>query len=205
MESEVAAAIIGAVATVAAALLGIWFGRRPPKENPKVSSSVEAMRRPHRFDVFVSSPLAGFATDAEIEADHDRILPIVEFLEKDLGYRVCWAGRNIRSRAEFDQGALSARDDVRAILDSKCFLLLYPSPIVSSVLFEAGIALRSCLISIYLVRSRDDLPFLMRHAAEAFDNVRTCVARVPDEALALFRRHGRALFEHPQADLAGRA
>lgn len=204
MEPEIIASIIGAAATAGAAFAGLWFGRRPPRENAKNSASAEARRRPHKYDVFVSSPLAAFETDDEISEDHRRIEKLVEYLEKELAFRVYWAGRNIESKADFDDGSISAHEDVVAIMDSKCFLLLYPGKIVSSVLFEAGIALRGCLVSIYVVGQRDDLPFLMKHAAEAFDNVRTCETSLPDEAIALFRRHGRNFFESPK-ELVARA
>ncbi len=197
MEPEIIGAIIGATATVGAAFAGLWYGRRPPKEDPKDSASPEAKRRPHQYDVFVSSPLAAFPTDDEIKEDHRRVEKLVTYLEKELDFRVYWAGRNIESKADFDDGSISAHDDVVAILDSKCFLLLYPGRVASSVLFEAGIALRSCLSSVYVVRERDNLPFLMKHAAEAFDNVRTCETTLPDEAIALFRRHGRSFFKSP--------
>jgi hypothetical protein len=119
----------------------------------------------------------------------------VQYLETDLGFKVFWAGRNIRRRADFEAPDISAADDVQALRDSKHFLLFYPSKIASSVLFEAGIALRSCLLSIYIVRSEDDLPFLMARAPQAFSNVRIYKATLPDEALALFKRHGRHFFD----------
>ncbi|MDQ3564957.1 MAG: hypothetical protein M3436_12705 [Pseudomonadota bacterium] len=201
MEIEILAAIIGAAATVIAAFIGVRVGRRPPKEDPKISSSPEALRRSHEYDVFISAPLAAYTTDAEIQADRDRILPLVNYLESELRFKVYWAGRTIKSKQEFDPGDISAREDVKAILQSKYFLLLYPSKIVSSVLFEAGIALRACLTSIYLVRDRHDLPFLMTNAAEAFTNVRICEFIVPEKAVAIMRKHGKAFFEPTKGEL----
>lgn len=199
MDKEIVAAvvtgIIGAVATVIAAIIGLRIGRRPEKEDPKRSHSPEATKRSHSYDVFVSSPLAGFSSDKEIQADHDRIAPVVKCLETELGFKVFWAGRNIRARADFEDPGISAIDDVVALKDSKYFVLLYPSRIASSVLFEAGIALRSCLVSIYIVKDKADLPFLMTTASDVFSNVRTYKATLPDETLALLRKHGRHFFE----------
>ena len=186
---------IGAVATVTAAFIGVRIGRRPEKEDPKQSYAPEAARKAHRYDVFISSPLAGFASDEEIKADHDRIAPIVDCLENELKLRVFWAGRNIRSKSEFEDPGLSAIDDVEALKASKWFLLFYPKKIASSVLFEAGIALRSCLSSIYIVENKNDLPFLMASAAEVFSNVRLCKASLPNEMLALLRKNGKSLLE----------
>ncbi|WP_439531673.1 hypothetical protein [Marinobacter adhaerens] len=195
MEPQIFAAIIVAAATVLAALVGHWFGRRPPKQDPRDSSSPYAKRRSHRYDVFVSAPLAAFDSDDEIKEDHDKVAAVVNYLENTLGYHVYWAGRKIEQRADFDDGSLSAHDDVEAIRDSRCFLLLYPKPIASSVLFEAGIALQNCLVSIYIAPARENLPFLMRHAAEAFNNVKICESTLPDETIRLFTQRGKDFFE----------
>ncbi len=48
---------------------------------------------------------------------------------------------------------------------SRTFALVYPEPIVTSALFEAGYALALKLPSRYFVRDRDDLPYLMKELA----------------------------------------
>jgi len=151
MSDTVLTALISALATVAVAVIGVaWKKSLEPKEVPDLSSSREALRKKaHRFDVFVSAPMAAYESDAEVKADHDRIGPVVAYLEDQLSLSVFWAGRNIRSKADFDAPDISATKDVEALLDSKFFLLLYPARIASSVLFEAGIALRSCLTWIF--------------------------------------------------------
>ena len=63
------------------------------------------------------------------------------------------------------------------------------------MLFEAGIALRSCLTSIYIVQRQSDLPFLMTQASQAFTNVRTYECETPSEALAMLRKHGKSFFD----------
>ena len=112
MSETVLTALIGALATVAAALIGVvWKKSREPKEAPDLSSSREALlRKSRKFDVFVSAPMAAYETDTEIKADHDRIGPVVAYLEDQLGFSVYWAGRNIRSKADFDAPDISARD-----------------------------------------------------------------------------------------------
>jgi len=197
MEKEVIVAIIGATATIAAAVVGvIWKKRAGESESDSVSSSREARnKKHHRFDVFVSAPLAAFDNDKQIRADHDRIAPVVALLEGQCGMSVYWAGRNIRCTADFEAPDVSAKTDVAAILDSKYFLLLYPEKTASSVLFEAGIALRSCLTSIYFVRDPNHLPFLMTQASQAFTNVRTYTGTVPKDLCALLQKHGRAFFD----------
>lgn len=198
MSEEIISAIIGAIAT----LLGTWLAFRWSKSRDsrykdlEISSSKEALsKRQHEYDVFVSAPIAGFADDASLAAAHARIVPIVSYLEEQIGFKVYWAGRNIGSKHDFDAKDISAKRDVEALLNSKFFLLLYPEKIVSSVLFEAGIALRGSLSSVYFVSDRNHLPFLMSEASQAFKNVRTCEGSLPDGLLSLLKRHGREFFE----------
>ena len=51
-------------------------------------------------------------------------------------------------------------------------MLLYPRPLPTSALFEAGYALALNRMSHYFVRNREDLPFLMRELAGPKQNVR---------------------------------
>jgi hypothetical protein len=196
MSDTVLTALIGALATLVAAVIGVaWKRSLEPKEAPDLSTSREALqRKSHKFDVFVSAPMAAYETDAEVKADHDRIEPVVAYLEDQLSLSVYWAGRHIRSKADFHAPDISATKDVEALLDSRFFLLLYPARIASSVLFEAGIALRNCLTSIYFVHSAKHLPFLMTQASQAFKNVRIYEGDLPGDLITLLRRHGKDFF-----------
>lgn len=202
MSDTVLTAVISALATITAALIGVaWKRALEPKEAADLSSSREALRKKtHKFDVFVSAPMAAYETDDEIRADHERIAPIVAYLEDQLSMSVYWAGRNIRAKGDFDAPDISATKDVAALLESRFFLLLYPAKIASSVLFEAGIALRSCLTSIYFVRSTKHLPFLMAQASQAFKNVRIYEGVLPADLVSLFRRHGKEFFAPRRSD-----
>jgi hypothetical protein len=196
MSNEVIVAIITGLATVAAAVIGVIRMQKRSSESDALSSSKEArQKRTHRFDVFVSAPLASLATDEDISIEHDRTASVVALLENQFGFAVYWAGRNIRKRADFEAADLSAKSDVAAILDSKYFLLLYPDKLASSVLFEAGIALRACLTSLYFVRDRTHLPFLMTQASQAFANVRIYEGKLPDDLCGLLQRHGKSFFD----------
>ncbi|HET7923384.1 MAG TPA: hypothetical protein VFL30_00715 [Rhodanobacteraceae bacterium] len=197
MSGEVEAALITGAATIVAALIGlaVYFrGKRDDKDGGSYSTSAEARRRKHKYDLFVSSPLAAFASDAELAKSKEQIAQLVAAAEQ-LGFSVYWAGRNIATKNDFDAADISATQDVAAILDSKYFLMVYPARIVSSVIFEAGIALNNCLTSIYFVQSEKDLPFLMTQASQAFKNVRTYVCATPAEHLGLLKKHGVAFFE----------
>lgn len=200
MSTEIAVALIGAVASIAAAVIGVWVKRRRDRDDDSLSTTAAARRRRHKYDLFISSPLAAFANEAELQGSRECIEQIVALAETQFEWSVYWAGRTIRSKQDFDAADLSAKRDVAAILDSKYFLMIYPQKIVSSVLFEAGIALRSCLTSIYIVRNLSDLPFLMSQASQAFTNVRTYQCNEPADALAMLKKHGKAFFDQLRGD-----
>jgi hypothetical protein len=197
VSSDIFAAIIGATATVAATILGVWLTRRWSDANAESLSSSRAARtkRRHRYDIFLSTPLAALPSDVAIEAGHQQAASIVAVLEQRLGLTVYWAGRHIRAKADFEAEDLSARKDVEALLESRSFLLVLPQRLASSVLFEAGIALRECLTSIYFVHESGDLPFLMKKASQAFSNVRLYEGDIPEGLIALLERHGRDFFD----------
>ena len=61
----------------------------------------------------------------------------------------------------------SLSEDLEALRRSKYFMLVYPERIVSSVLFEAGLAVALGKPSVYFIRDRRNLPFLMKQAEQA--------------------------------------
>jgi len=66
METEIITAVIGAVATLAAALIGIWFGRRPPAEDPTMqerAARIDSIARPDVGYGDVYYPSAWYETD----------------------------------------------------------------------------------------------------------------------------------------------
>lgn len=190
---------VGAFVTALGSVIALEWNesRRSAAGIKGVSTTREAQKRHHKWEIFISSPLAGFDND-EALLRHRRVVErVVRFLENELGLRVYWAGRSIRSRADFDAADIAADREVAAIRDSKYFLLLYPERLVSGALFEAGVALVSCLTSIYVVSRRSDLPFLMTQAAHAFRNVR--LYESPDDLLKLLERHRVEFFTRPSA------
>lgn len=124
------------------------------------------------YDVFLSAPMAAFATDAAyVEARAD-VLKVFNALRDDCGMRVYWAGERIAHVEDFDTIDVSVIDDLRALEGSRYFVLLYPSRLATSALFEAGYALALKRVSHYFVRERNDLPFLLRELPGAVSGVR---------------------------------
>lgn len=154
-------------------------GTIEPREPRKVHAQI-------RYDVFISSPMEAFKTDAQYAADREHVLTIIQALKTRCQLpRVAYAGEEISSRKHFEPEALSVERDIANIAASEYFLLFYPRKLRSSVLFEAGAALAFGKKCVYFVRSQADLPFLMRHAAEAFTNVRVYQYETGDEIIRL--------------------
>jgi hypothetical protein len=72
----------------------------------------------------------------------DKIKEIKQALEIECGFNgYFFAGSNMVSKDNFDAADVSIEMHIDALKKSRYFVLLFPDKIVSSVLFEAGIAL----------------------------------------------------------------
>jgi len=125
-----------------------------------------------QFDVFLSTPMAAFSTDAEFQKGRAQFKKIFDALKQDCGLSVYWAAEKIESISDFDTLDISVLDDLKALQQCRRFVLVYPQKLVSSALFEAGFALALNRFSHYFVRDRGDLPFLMREIPVSNSNVR---------------------------------
>ena len=133
-----------------------------------VKRKVMACLDRYKYEVFVAAAMAGHKTDAEYDQSHQEVMLLVQTLQERCGFKsVFYAGRKMRTRAEWDPVSLALKDDLAALRSSRYFLLYYPQRTVSSVLYEAGWALMLGKPAIYLVRQSEDLPFLMREASQA--------------------------------------
>jgi hypothetical protein len=124
------------------------------------------------YDVFLSTPMAAFATDAEYRSGRAQFKKLFDCLKQDCGLSVYWAAEKIESMEDFDTLDISVLDDLKALQRSRRFALVYPQKLASSALFEAGYALALNRFCHYFVRDREDLPFLMRELAGSSPNVR---------------------------------
>ena len=129
-------------------------------------------QKEYRYDVFLSVPMAavGDALYAEYRAAASEVS---DCLQKHCNKKnVYYAGANIAAKSEFDPEDAAALDDLEAVTQSKYFVMIYPKKVASSVLFEAGLALALSKKSIYFVKDRNHLPFLMQKAEQAFKEVK---------------------------------
>jgi hypothetical protein len=108
---------------------------------------------------------------------------------------VYYAAQHIKTKADFDAADVSVTDALKAIHESKYFVMIYPSRMVSSCIFEAGCAVALRKPSLYFVRDKKHLPFLLQQAGEAMGNL-VRIREAPDaaEMTRLICKHQLKLF-----------
>lgn len=160
----------------------------PPK--PMKAELIDGQVERSKYDVFVSSAMAALS-EKDFLAERQNTLAIVNCLRNECGkLSVFYAGEFIESKGKFEPPALSVERDIEAIEDSEYFLLVYLKKKVSSVLFEAGVALALGKKCIYFVTKRRDLPFLMQYASEVFRNVKIYEVRSAADVIRLLSKVG---------------
>jgi hypothetical protein len=194
--------VIGMI-TILAALIGVvayLANKSPDRLAGRTPTEVEDIIARH--DVFISSPMAAMQDDEKYKDNRKDVLKLVEVFHKECKFKsVYFAGHDIESMKDFEAPNISAGDDIQELRASKYFVLHYPEKIVSSVLFEAGVALELGIPSLYFVKDRSHLPFLMRQAEMAFPNVKIYEFKTADDIVALFKKHGERLLSfHPQSE-----
>jgi pimeloyl-ACP methyl ester carboxylesterase len=152
-----------------------------------------------KHDVFLATAMAALDTEEQYQSYRKEALEIAECLKDTCGFRsIFYAGANLKTKNEFEAADFSLSEDLEALRRSKYFLLVYPERIVSSVLFEAGLALALGKPSVYIVRDRKQLPFLMKQAEQA--ELPAMVRLYECEALAnvkaLIRDSGERLWKY---------
>lgn len=155
-----------------------------------------------KYDVFISSAMAGLRTEEDYQKYRNEALHLEEVLKYKCNFKsIFYAGRDIKTKAEFEAQSISLEEDFYSLRDSRYFLLLYPEKIVSSVLFEAGWAIALGKPSVYYVRDRNDLPFLMAEASAASLNAKVTIYEYGDsssgrdEIVNLLDHHGERLWK----------
>ena len=147
------------------------------------------------FDLFLASPMAAYGSDGDYQQDRDCALAALKAFETMCGFRrMFYAGTALATQAEFEPENLSVSGNLKRLLASARFVLIYPHPLASSVLVEAGVALAWQMPSVYFVRRKDDLPFLLRSVSEICPYVRLYEYRDNDHLLQLISRYRHDLF-----------
>jgi pimeloyl-ACP methyl ester carboxylesterase len=171
-----------------------------------VRTRIETAMNRFRYDVFIAAAMAGHPGDGAYQQSRKAVLQLIEVLKQDCGCpRVFYAGTTMESKDAFDPEILALRMDLRALRESRNFILYYPEKIASSALYEAGWALVLGKPSLYLTRPGDEsLPFLLNDAAQAFKERRVRVFRCPDTEAMLneVKSYRDKLFQYSDDDAA---
>lgn len=141
--------------------------------------------------------MAALSTEEEYQENREAVLDLEQQLRVACNFQsIYYAGQELKSKAEFEAQDVALEDDIRALRESKYFLLLYPQKIASSVIFEAGLALAFGKPSVYFVRDRNHLPFLMAKAEQASLNARVKIYEYSTHEVIsnLIKHHGPRLW-----------
>jgi len=144
--------------------------RLRPQNFQKFSPKIDVNdQQQFRNDVFVAAPMSAYASDDKAYSDNrDRLLNLFSELKSRTKFRHFFCPAVIiDSLHKFDPSEHALVQDVLALEASEVFILFYLPPLPSkpsSVFVEAGMALLARKPSAFIVRSRDDLPYMLRTA-----------------------------------------
>lgn len=132
------------------------------------------------FDLFVATPMSAFGEGPAYKANRELLIKFVTRLQRTSRFRRLFCpALDIVEFEDFDGNGAALVSDLAALEASEAFVLFYLSPLPakpSSVLVEAGAALTRRIPSIYVVRSREDLPYMLASAdsvdARSFEDAR---------------------------------
>lgn len=152
----------------------------------------------YKYDLFIASPMAAYDTNEQYQKDRQNILNISIAFQKKFNFKsIFYAGKAILSMEDFEYEDSSVKDNLTALKQSKYFVLIYPEALLSSVLVEAGWALALDKPSVYFVRDRNHLPFLLKEAGQAFGSVKIYTyTNVEDLIKSIDNNKREALFEN---------
>lgn len=182
--------IVGMLLVLCGILFIVFKKQQSLHSEPSVSSNKISIKH----DLFIASPMASFDSEDEYKKDRQGILNLIDTFRKECKFKsIIYAGRDIESMSDFDAPDLSVQDDFLALRESLYFAMVLPKKIASSVLVEAGAALAQDKPSIYFVKNRNDLPFLLVQAEMAFSSVKIYEYSKIEDIIKLISRHRKEL------------
>ena len=158
------------------------------------TGKAEKKKENYKWDVFLAAPMAALSND-DFKTANEKIKEIKKALEVECNFKhVFYAGANMKEENDFDSADISIDTDINAIKDCQYFVLIYPEKIVSSVLFEAGIAIAFGKPSLYF-GNPSAFPYLMQEANNKFNFVKIHNADNLDDIILCIRKNRNKLFE----------
>jgi SAM-dependent methyltransferase len=144
------------------------------------------------YDVYIAASMTGCRNDNEYEQLRNKIIKLKEILmKKNPELKVFYAGDEIESLEQVselsDTNAANVVMDIENIFEAQYFILIYPEKATSSTLVEAGCALSLKKKSLYCVKDKDDLPYMLKHSPEAYPFVKISQFNDVDEIIEKIR------------------
>jgi hypothetical protein len=174
-----------------------FIGSRLPKKIMVEDSldNEEYFKLKFRHDVFLSSPMAAFEDNDRYIKEREFTNCVIECFKNECGFSsIFYAGKEINNIEDFELEEFSIERDLDACRESKYFALIWPEKLASSVLVEAGWAIALNKPSVYFVKNRKELPFLLRTIDQACKNVRICDYQCLEGILKKIKSHKESLF-----------
>lgn len=126
-----------------------------------------------KYDLFISAPMTSIDAEEYLNLREDVLMLEKHFRDQLNMNEIHYIGKKITKADKADPPAISIEDDLKNLAASKRYVLIYPKPILTSCLVEAGYALGLGIPSTYFVKDRDHLPYMLREAAVTNKNVKT--------------------------------
>jgi len=186
--------VILMVGVLVLTIVGIFIIENRRLKVIPATGKAEPTQKTYKWDVFLAAPMAALS-DNDFESATNKIREIKKMLEEECNFqRIFFAGNNMKYKEDFEPAALSIEIDINELKDSQNFILIYPEKIVSSVLFEAGIALALGKPSFYFGKM-ENFPYLMQQANLQFDYVKIHEADSLDKIITKIQKFNTHLFK----------
>jgi nucleoside phosphorylase len=147
------------------------------------------------YDAFLASPMAAYECNERYQEDRKGAMDLIPALKTYCGVKnVFYAGNILPSTDDFEPENVSAIKNFNILKQCKYLVMLYPEKIASSVLVEIGYAIANNIPSVIFVKSRGDLPFLLREISEVSQNVRCFESPDIPSIIKLLEEYGLDVF-----------
>ena len=147
------------------------------------------------YDVFISTPMAGWNDKTKYRQQRTEILNIVAALHSECKFRhIFYAGSEIDDPEKFEAKDISAKEDFDALLVSKYLLFVYPEKIASGALVEVGAAIAAGIPCLLFVPNRKTLPFMLEQADQVFHKIKIYEVSDNQQIVQYLKQHGSSIF-----------
>ncbi len=177
-------------------LLKCQLGSEPVVKDKESSEVVIQPNLEKDYDLFVSAPITSVGKE-EYQSLRNEVLVITQHFKTKCDMQsIHYVGERVESSDEAEPPAISIEDDLKNLSKSKRFILIYPEPLLTSCIVEAGFALALGVPSIYFVKNRKDLPYMLQGAESSPKNaVSIYEYKDADDLIRLIDRLKNRLFK----------